>query len=186
MIKLTFLQKMVFTAVLIALTVIVELLHFPLIPSAPFLEYDGAGIVILVISVIVGPVWGLGAGVIVPFLHIVFGGNAGIYGAIMNSAGLIAFGVVGSLLFYFMNKKELTTRTKNITLVISLILGIVALTAVMIPLNLIVTPAFMGVPVSVVVDMIIPILVPFNLIKGGINAVAGFIVLLLLFKSRRF
>ena len=41
----------------------------------------------------------------------------------------------------------------------------------MIPLNLIFTPLFMGSPVDAVLEMILPIILPFNLMKAGINAV---------------
>jgi riboflavin transporter FmnP len=48
--------------------------------------------------------------------------------------------------------------------------------AVMIPLNLLLTPLFMGAPVQVVVDMIIPAILPFNLIKAGLNSVVTLIL----------
>jgi len=47
---------------------------------------------------------------------------------------------------------------------------------VMAAANLVITPLFLGVPVSAVKGMILPIIIPFNLIKAGINAVVTFAV----------
>jgi riboflavin transporter FmnP len=50
--------------------------------------------------------------------------------------------------------------------------------AAMIPANLLVTPAFMGVPIDAVKALLVPAIIPVNLIKGTISAV----VLLLIYK----
>jgi riboflavin transporter FmnP len=42
---------------------------------------------------------------------------------------------------------------------------------VMIPLNLIFTVRFMGVPKEAVIDMLLPTIIPFNLLKGIIHSV---------------
>jgi riboflavin transporter FmnP len=42
--------------------------------------------------------------------------------------------------------------------------------------NLIITPIYMGVPVEAVIAMIIPIFLPFNLLKAGVNSVVAFLV----------
>ena len=46
----------------------------------------------------------------------------------------------------------------------------------MIGWNLIITPIYLGVPVEAVIGMILPILLPFNLLKAGINALITFLV----------
>ena len=43
----------------------------------------------------------------------------------------------------------------------------------MIPLNLIFTVHFLGSPREVVIDMLIPAIIPFNLIKAVINSVVA-------------
>jgi len=53
------------------------------------------------------------------------------------------------------------------------------MTAVMIPLNLIFYPLFTETPVDAVVKLIVPVLLPFNLMKAGINSV----ITLLIYKS---
>jgi riboflavin transporter FmnP len=59
---------------------------------------------------------------------------------------------------------------------ISLIIGGICMTAAMLPANIIITPIFMGVPVEAVYGMIVPILLPFNLLKMAINTVAVFLL----------
>ena len=42
--------------------------------------------------------------------------------------------------------------------------------------NLVITPAWLGVPLDAVIAMIVPILIPFNLLKGGLNSVLTLII----------
>lgn len=53
---------------------------------------------------------------------------------------------------------------------IGLAVGCVAVTAVMILWNYIMTPIFLLVPREVVVERLIPVFLPYNLMKSGINA----------------
>ena len=42
--------------------------------------------------------------------------------------------------------------------------------------NIIFTPIFMGMPRAAVISMLLPVFLPFNLIKAGINCVVTFLV----------
>ena len=55
--------------------------------------------------------------------------------------------------------------------VIALIAGSISMTLVMIPLNLFFTTKFMNVPVEAVKAMLIPVIIPFNLLKASLNSV---------------
>ena len=55
-------------------------------------------------------------------------------------------------------------------------LGIVFAVIMAVLGNLVVTPAWLGVPLDAVVAMIVPILIPFNLLKGLLNAILTLIV----------
>ena len=61
-------------------------------------------------------------------------------------------------------------------MILGLVLGALAMAAVMCLCNLVFTPLYMKVPVSVVAEMIGPIILPFNLLKAGINAVATYLL----------
>ena len=60
--------------------------------------------------------------------------------------------------------------------VLSLLLGTLTMTALMVPLNLWLTVHYNGAPLEAVQAMIWPIIIPFNLIKGGVNAIITFLV----------
>ena len=54
--------------------------------------------------------------------------------------------------------------------ILGLVVGVLLMTAVMLLWNFLITPIYMKLPRSVVAGMLIPTFLPFNLIKGGINA----------------
>jgi riboflavin transporter FmnP len=60
--------------------------------------------------------------------------------------------------------------------ILGLILGTLAMTLIMVPANLIITPIYLGVNRDIVVKMLIPAIIPFNLLKGIIS---GFITYIL-------
>jgi riboflavin transporter FmnP len=55
-------------------------------------------------------------------------------------------------------------------------IGAVTCLACCIAANVVITPIYMGAPTQVVVDMIVPTLLPFNLIKIAINCVVTALV----------
>lgn len=163
-------QKMVRLAVLAALgLILLSLIRFPIIPSAPFLEYEPADITILIAAFLYGPVSGFFVAVAVAFLQAVTVSSAsGWVGFIMHviSSGTLA--IVAGLVY----KYHRTYKGG----ILGLILGVIAMTIVMIPANLFFTVHFWGVPSEVVRGMILPSIIPFNLIKGGLNGILTVLV----------
>lgn len=138
-------------------------IHIPF-PPAPFLEYDPADIPIFIVSFIFGPWWGIAITVIVSILQgLTVSAGSGLYGILMHVFATSAFVIVSGLV-YKRNRSILGS-------VMALALGCLSQAFIMIPLNLIFTPMFMGAPVEAVLEMILPIILPFNLMKAGINAV---------------
>ena len=80
----------------------------------------------------------------------------------MNFLGSAVFSATVS--FFYTRQKSLKRA------LLGLICSIVAMTAVMIAFNLIVTPVYLGQPRQAIIDMILPLLLPFNLGKGILNA----------------
>ena len=137
-------------------------IHIPF-PPAPFLEYDPADIPIFLVSFVFGPWWGIGITVLVSLLQgLTVSASSGVYGILMHVFATSAFVIVSGLVYKY-NRSVLGA-------VMALALGCLTQAFIMIPLNLIFTPLFMGAPVESVVEMIIPVILPFNLIKAGINA----------------
>ena len=62
----------------------------------------------------------------------------------------------------------------GVTAVIALILGALVQTAAMVLMNMIFTPLFMGAPLETVLALMIPAIIPFNVLKAGINGVITF------------
>jgi riboflavin transporter FmnP len=60
--------------------------------------------------------------------------------------------------------------------IIGMGVGVLAMTAIMIPANLIITPAFLGAPLSAVKALILPAILPVNLMKGVLTAILTFLL----------
>ena len=60
--------------------------------------------------------------------------------------------------------------------ILALVCGTLAMAAVMIPANLFITPIFMGAPRAAVAAMLPTAIIPFNLLKAGINSVVTFLL----------
>ncbi len=163
-------REITYLGVMAALAVVlVYVVHFPILPGATFLEYDPADIPLFIVAFAFGPLPALLLTVIVAVIQgLTVSAQSGAIGIVMHIAATgTAVLVAGSL--YARNKTK-----KNA--IIALVSAVLAMTAVMIVMNLIFTPLFMGVPVEQVMQMIVPVILPFNLIKAGINAVAAFAV----------
>ena len=148
---------------------LVFLIRFPIIPAAPFLEYDPADVPILIATFIYGPAAGLIVTIIASVIQgLTVSAGSGAYGIIMH---IISTGT-------FVLTAGLTYRAKRGRLGagIGLVLGVLVSAAVMIPANLIVTPLFMDASREFVASMLLPAIIPFNLAKSGINGAVTFLL----------
>ncbi|MCL1976033.1 MAG: ECF transporter S component [Firmicutes bacterium] len=164
-------QMGMLAAVAVVLIIFVQI---PLIAAAPYLVYDVADVPILLGAYLIGPIAGLLILTVVSAIQAFMLGGNGIIGFIMHMAASGALVVIAALLYRSWGKT-------NRSLIISLIAGGVAMTALMIPLNLIFTPLLFGMPIKAVTALILPVLLPFNLIKAGLTSVLFFLI----FKSLR-
>lgn len=137
-------------------------------PPAPFLRYDPADVPIFVTAFAFGPVPGLIVTIVVSLIQAFALGEDGVYGFIMHVIATGSFVIVAST-FYSMNK----TKKRAIQ---GIIAGAIVMTAIMCLANMVITPLFMGVPRSAVLPMILPVILPFNLLKAGINGVITMIL----------
>jgi riboflavin transporter FmnP len=186
-------------ALFVAIGVILSFIEFPLIPVADFLKYDASAVAALLSGFAYGPVAGCIVGVLIALIH-AFDGN--IWGGIMNSGIIIAFVLPASLAYKYLVKRPLQRRlslakdaygeengraagksgsrsalTSNIILIASLLVSCILMIATAIGMNLVVTPIYMGVPREAVISLLIPAIIPFNIIKSIINSVLGFVLL---------
>ena len=149
--------------------VLVFLIRFPIFPSAPFLEYDPADIPILIVAFAFGPVAGITSTIIASIIQgVTVSSHSGIYGIIMHVLSTGAYVLTAGLIYRF--------KRDRVGGCIGLFAGVIISAIVMAVANLVITPLFMGVPVEAVKKMLFPVIIPFNLLKSGINGVIVFAI----------
>jgi len=164
--KTVLLAKM---GLLAAIAVVCSLVHFPILPTAAFLEFELHDIPVVIGAFAFGPLPGLAIAAVSVLLDVALGiADTPPYGPLMHiiSDGTIIL-VAGAI--YAQNK---TLRRA----ILSLIVGGLAMVAVMIPANLLITPIFQGAPVEAVIALLPTAIIPFNLLKA---LIVGVVVLAL-------
>ena len=141
----------------------VSVLVSEMIPKVEgFLSYEPKDAIIVSIGCLFGPASSVIMSVLVSFIEMITISATGPFGFLMNVISTTAF-VLPPTLFY---QKQ---RTKK-GAVIGLCIGVFCMMICMLLWNYIITPLYMHVDRTVVVKMMLPVFVPFNLTKGGINA----------------
>lgn len=156
-------KKIVTLAMLSAIAYVVMAVgRIPIIPTVEFLKYDPKDIIIAIGGLVFGPLSAFLMSVVVSFVEMVTVSETGIIGLIMNVISTCAFACTAA--FIYKHKRTLSGA------VIGLIAGSLAMTGIMLLWNYIITPIYMGVPREKVANMLMPIFLPFNLLKSGLNA----------------
>jgi riboflavin transporter FmnP len=156
-------KKIVTLAMLSAIAYVVMAVgRIPIIPTVEFLKYDPKDIIIAIGGLVFGPLSAFLMSVVVSFVEMVTVSESGIIGLIMNVISTCAFACTAA--FIYKHKRTLSGA------VIGLIAGSLAMTGIMLLWNYIITPIYMGVPRETVANMLMPIFLPFNLLKSGLNA----------------
>ena len=135
---------------------------------AGFLNLDFKDVIIAICGFIFGAVPAVIVSVIVSLIEMITISTTGPIGLIMNVLSTCAF-VVPAALFY-------RSRRKFRGAVIGLVLGICCMSAVMLLWNWLITPVYMGVAREIVVAMLVPVFLPFNLVKGALNAAVTMLI----------
>lgn len=163
-------RKLTVMAMLTAVSVIlVWLIHLPLIPAAPYLEYDPADIPILIGAFVFGPVAGLALTFAAAVLQgLTVSAGSGLYGILMHFVATGTMCLVAGSIYRAHKTRKMA--------VVALIIGVLATTAVMAGANMLITPLFLGMPASVVKDLLLPAIIPFNLLKFSINSLVTFLL----------
>lgn len=134
-----------------------------LVPNvAGFLSYDPKDAVVVIAGYIYGPIASLLISVIVSLVEMVTVSTTGLYGLLMNIVSTCAFALPAVAVY---RKK----RTR-LGAVIGLAAGVAVMSGMMVLWNYIITPMYMGVPREQVAGMLATVFLPFNAVKGVINA----------------
>lgn len=163
-------RKLTIMGVMAAISIVlIYVIRFPIIPAAPYLEYEPGDIPLYIIAFLYGPISGLIATIIVCFIQgITVSASSGIIGILMHIFATGSFVLLAGGIYKLKKNK--------VHEALGLLAGIVVMTITMCLWNIIFTPIFMGVPRDTVIQMLVPAIIPFNLIKAGINSAVTFVL----------
>ena len=159
-------RQLVTMALMCAIGTLLSFIEFPLLPGVTWLKFDASNMPAMVAGFAYGPAGGVAVGIVTAIIHGLL--MADFTGALMNILVVTCFVLPAALIY----KKKRTYKFAIIGLVFSIIAGVIG----SIIGNLFLTPSWLGVPFDAVVALIIPVLIPFNLLKGLLNSVITLIV----------
>ena len=159
-------RQLVTMALLCAIGVLLSFIEFPLLPGVTWLKYDASAMPAMVCGFAYGPAAGLSVGIIGAVIHGIMLGDFS--GAVMNIIVVTGYILPAALVYKKVHNFKGT--------IVGLVISSICATLAAILGNLIITPAWLGVPMDAVIAMIIPILTPFNLLKALLNSVLTLIV----------
>lgn len=135
---------------------------FARIPIVLFLKYEPKDAVITIGGFLFGPLSALAVSAVVSFLEMLTVSDTGWIGLVMNVLSTAAFSCTAALIY----KKK---RTQG-GAILGLICGALLMTLTMVLWNYLITPLYMGTSRADVASMLLPVFLPFNLVKSGLNA----------------
>lgn len=134
------------------------------IPLVLFLKYDPKDIILVISGFLFGPLTSFTAALVVSFLELFTISETGIWGFIMNVISSGSFSCTAALIY----KKRKTWAGA----IVGLLCGWGCMVSVMLLWNYLIAPIYMGCSREEVVKLLLPAFLPFNLVKGGLNAVS--------------
>ena len=132
------------------------------IPMILFLKYDPKDIMITIGGFIFGPATAFLMAVIVSLIEMCTISVTGVIGCLMNVISTCAFACTASFIY---------SKKRNVYgVILGLLAGCTSMITVMLLWNYLVAPVYMGYPREEVVKLLLPVFLPFNLIKSSLNA----------------
>ena len=154
-------RTLVSLAMLTGIAYVVMLLSKILPQVYGFLQLDVKDTVICIGGFVFGPLAAAMISIVVALVEMLTVSDTGPIGFLMNVLATCAFSCTAAFVYKKMHTKK--------GAVIGLTLGVICLTAVMLLWNYLITPIYQGTPRDVVVAMLPTIILPFNVVKGGLN-----------------
>ena len=149
-------------AMLVALTYIAMVISKMLPQFSGFLQFEIKGTVIAIGGFLFGPLSAAVISIVVAFIEMFTVSDTGIIGCVMNLLAACAFACPAAYIY-----QKMRTRKGAVA---GLAVGVVALTVTMLLWNYLITPIYMHMDRAVVAAMLPTVFLPFNLVKGGLNA----------------
>lgn len=155
-------KKITTIGMLCAMALVVNMfIRFPMVPAVSFLNYDPKDIVIVIGGFIYGPGVCVIMSMIISVLEIALRGGT-ILDVLMNVISTCTFAVSAAYIY----KRNHTKKGA----IIGLVVGTLACTASMLLWNYVIDPIYFKMPREAVVAMLLPGILPFNLLKCGMNS----------------
>ena len=139
-----------------------------LMPGVMFLDFDFKDVIICIGGFTFGPMTALILSVLVAFIEMITISTTFLYGFLMNAIATCSFCCTASFIYKKIHSKK--------GAVVGLACGVVCLVCVMLLWNYLITPLYMEQPREVVASMLLPLFLPFNLAKGGMNMAATLLI----------
>ena len=153
-------KKLVLLAMLAAVSyLIVSLVRIPVVL---FLSYEPKDAIITISGFLLGPMASFIISLVVSLLEMVTISQTGPIGGLMNLLSTCSFACTAA----FVYKKRRTLSGA----VMGLAFGTLAMAAVMLLWNWLITPLYMGVSREAVQGMLLSVFLPYNLLKAGFNS----------------
>ena len=141
--------------------IVANTLYISIFPAAPFLKYEPKDVIITVAGFLYGPLASLLISVVVSLPEMLLSGT-GIIGCLMDVLSTCSFACVAAL--FYKRRHTLAGAVSGLAL------GSILMVAAMLLWNWLVSPLYMGVERPVIEGMLLPIFLPFNLLKAGLNS----------------
>lgn len=152
-------KKMVTLAMLAAVAYLLMVLIR--IPVVLFLNYEPKDVVITVSGFLFEPLSAMAVSLVVSLVEMVTVSGTGPIGALMNFLSTCCFACTAA--FIYRKKRTMTGA------LVGLLAGSALMVVVMLLWNWLITPLYMEVPRPVVEGMLLPVFLPFNALKAGLN-----------------
>lgn len=154
-------RQMVTMALFCSLSALLQFIQVPLLPAAPFLQYDASLVPAMVCGFAYGPVAGCVVGVLAAAIHALITGEW--VGALMNAVACLAFVLPAALVY----KKAHSLKGAIAGLALSVVCVLLAAVAS----NLTIGVWFWYGSTDAILPLMLPAVLPFNLIKAVLNSV---------------
>lgn len=138
------------------------------IPVVMFLKYEPKDVIITIGGFMFGPLASVLMSLVVSLVEMVTISGTGPIGALMNFISTTAFACTAAVVY----KRVHTIKGA----VAGLMAGTVLMTALMLAWNYLITPLYMGTDRETVAAMLLPVFMPFNLLKAALNGAITMLV----------
>jgi len=150
--------------------VLMAVVQVPVLPQAPYLRYDPSDAVALLAGVMYGPGPAVAVVFLKDLLYLLFRAK-GPFGPLADFVAAATF-AAATAWAYHRGGGPFAAR-----LVRAAVVGTAARVLVMIPANFVILYLQFGMPPERVAGMLLPVIVPFNALKAGANALLALFVL---------